>query len=191
MNRHQVEFLQTGAKTYLDVHLAMKAFRELVWAECETVVREKLDQINTACQMQWMLSSVKDYVYHQSSPRIGVSLGKKILIKDAGAQGGLYFHLRLVRAANNPGQESLSYEVGVQLYRGSQDVLDGLWANSGHAALDETFEKTHDGLLFKRALTEDGLRDLGKHLAQATDDLIIFMRRVGGLKRFLPASTQE
>lgn len=191
MNGQQVEFLQTGAKTYLDVRLAMKAFRELVGAECETVVREKLDQINTACQMQWMLSSAKDYVYDQSSPRISVSLGKKILIKDAGAQGGLYFHLRLARTTNNPDQESLSYEAGVQLYRGSQDVLDGLWANSGNTAPDDTFEKTGDGLLFKRTLTEDGLRDLGKHLAQATDEFITFMRRVGGLKRFLPTATQE
>jgi hypothetical protein len=190
MNDNESEFFVAGAKTYLDVDLAVAAFRRQVQGECERVVKEKLNEINQACESHWRFSSLRDYIYHQSSPYNAVDLGKKILVEGAGSQGGLYFHLRLARKMNNINEDSLDYGAVVQLYRGSQDVLLGLWAHGGSAASGAAFETTTNSLIFKKNLTEDTLLDFCTHLAQATDDFITFMGKVGGLMKYLPALTE-
>jgi hypothetical protein len=189
MNDNEAEFFLAGAKTYLDVDLAVAAFRRQVQAECGRVVKEKLDEINQACKSHWKSSSLKDYLYHQSNPYHAVDLGKKILAEGTGSQGGLYFHLRVARKMDEVNEGSLDYSAVVQLFRGSKDVLRGLWAHCGTDAPGAAFETTTNSLIFKKIVTEDTLRDFCTHLEHATDEFIIFMGKVGGLMKYLPAVT--
>jgi len=100
-------------------------------------------------------------------------------VGNLGAEGGLYFYLMFPRRRDNP-----VYEAQVNLYRGRQDAAVDLWARFTGPSSDRTI-KTNNALTFKRTLAEDRLTDLSGYLTEATEDFIIFMSRVEGLKKYL------
>jgi hypothetical protein len=179
-SENQKEFFVTGVKSYLDVRDAMEEFCRQVRDQCATVVHRRLDEINLACKMGWTENNLSDYRYFfPPSYPDAAHLGKKISVGALGTEGGLYFYLMFPRRRDNP-----VYEAQVNLYRGRQDVAVDLWASFTGTGSDTAF-KTSNALIFKRALPEDKLADLVGYLTEATEDFIIFMSRVEGLKKYL------
>lgn len=186
----RMEFFVTGAKTYLDVDDAMAEFRRLVQDQCSNNVRQKLGEINQACEMNWRTSDLKDYVWH---PPDRIHLGKKILVENLGRpEGGLYFGLELARK-----EGQAIYAALVYLYRERKDLAVDLWTRLPRAASDCAYSQGSDwaygegkNLVFTRRLSEDMLPDFSKYLDQRIDSFIAFISGGGGLKKYLVQGSQ-
>jgi hypothetical protein len=170
------EFLVTGARTYLDVADAMAEFRRQVQDQCTTVVSRRLDEINRACEMDWTGNGFKDYIWPQSGC---FHVGKKVLVKELGNQGGLYFCLELLRRG-----DSVVCAALVCLYRERGNLAVDLWARLRGAASDAAHSDGNN-IFFTRRLSEDEIPAFQEYLNGAIDDFIAFIIASSGLKRYL------
>jgi hypothetical protein len=170
------EFFVTGARTYLDVADAMAEFRRQVQDQCSIVVSRRLDEINRACEMDWTRNALKDYIWPQSDC---FHVGNKILVKELGNQGGLYFCLELLRRDDNVVCAAL-----VVLYRERGSLAVDLWVRLRGVRSDTAYSTGND-LIFTRRLSEDKISSFQEYLNRAIDDFIAFINSSGGLKRYL------
>jgi hypothetical protein len=154
----------------------MAEFRRQVQDQCTTVASRRLDEIKRACEMDWTRNDLKDYTWRPSDC---FHVGKKILVKELGNEGGLYFCLELLRRGDSVASAALAY-----LYRERRSLAVDLWARMRGAASDTASSDGND-LFFTRRLSEDKIPDFQEYLNRTIDDFIAFISASGGLKRYL------
>ena len=169
------DFFVTGVRTYLQVDEAMAEFRRLVEHKCRAVVSRRLDDINRACGMHWTVKNLNEYSQKTSDHHY---LGLQMELKGL---GGLYFCLRISRNHDrNP------LDAYVFLFRTRRDRAAGLWDRANTSA--SVTWKGQRNLGFGRPLPADKIPDFEIYLDLAVTEFIGFLKRFGGLGKYL--STQ-
>lgn len=168
----ELQFFETGVKTWLDVEDALTEFRRQVQERCEEVAKARLPDLCQTCKIEWTEDNLQDYHQYTTDGRY---LGKKLVVEGLGR---LYFYLGAYRD-----QGALLCGMWVCLWRKRSNLAVDLWALAGKRKI----EQYGNELYFGEPAAQGQVPELEEHLNQAIDAFVALVTEAGGLEKSVVA----